>query len=90
MMSSACPASAVRARASCGLPCANSEQILHDGAARRAVVAEQRFCGAAMQFFDSRKTRQAECFARDDDDQRQCSQHGEPKSEKAKTFAARE
>ena len=41
MMSSAWPCSVARARASCGFWCASFEQILHDGPAFRAVVAQR-------------------------------------------------
>ena len=47
------------------------QQVVDDGAARGAVVAEQHFGGAQMQLLDRRQPRQPERLAPDHDRQRQ-------------------
>ena len=65
-------------------------QVLDDAAAFGAVVADENFGGAQMQFFDGRQPRQAERFARDDNGQCQRGGGRKAETEKAESLATRE
>ena len=64
------------------------EQVSDDGPACRAVVAEQHFGGAQMQFFDGSQAREPERLARDHDRQRQRGGECKGEPEEAEAFAA--
>src|SRR6202011_638709 len=66
------------------------EQVAHDGAAFRTIVAREHGRSAQMQFFDGRKTRKTECLARDNNDKRQRGGKGKSRSNEAEAFASRE